>query len=100
MTRDGAVPFSDWLNSIQDLKTVNIIQKRLAYLRLGNLGDYKAVEGFFELRIDYGPGYRIYIGKKGKAYVLLLIGGSKQTQRKDIERASEYWQEYKGRTSR
>jgi putative addiction module killer protein len=61
----------------------------------GNLGDYKSVgDGVMELRFDFGPGYRTYFGMEGKTLVLLLIGGDKGTQRKDIKRAQELWSEY------
>lgn len=74
----------EWIASLKDLKTVNVVQKRLGLLRQGNMGDFKFFEGIYELRIDYGPGYRIYVGKKDKTSALLLIGGSKASQRKDI----------------
>ena len=61
------------------------------------MGDFKFFDGIYELRIDYGPGYRIYCGKKDKAFVLLLLGGSKATQRKDIEKAVQYWIDFQKR---
>jgi len=96
-TSDGRAPFVDWVDSLKDLKTVNIIQKRLGFLRQGSMGDFKFFEGIYELRIDYGPGYRIYCGKKDKTFVLLLLGGSKTTQRKDIEKAVQYWSDFQKR---
>jgi putative addiction module killer protein len=96
-TPDGRSPFVDWVDSLKDLKTVNIIQKRLGFLRQGNMGDFKFFDGIYELRIDYGPGYRIYCGKKGKMFVLLLLGGSKASQRKDIEKAVQYWVDFQKR---
>lgn len=64
----------------------------------GNLGDYRSVgEGIFELRIDYGPGYRIYFGQIGITIVLLLCGGDKSTQEQDIRKAIEYWEDYRSR---
>jgi putative addiction module killer protein len=69
-------------------------------MRLGNFGDYKAVgDGVCELRIDYGPGYRVYFGRDGAEIVILLIGGDKRNQHRDIETAKEYWADYKGRES-
>ena len=65
---------------------------------LGNLGDCHGVgDGVQELRIDYGPGYRVYFGQVGSTIVLLLCGGDKSTQAKDIEQAKRYWSEYRRR---
>jgi putative addiction module killer protein len=97
-TPEGRSPFVEWFDSLKDLKTVNIIQKRLGLLRQGNLGDFKFFEGIYELRIDYGPGYRIYCGKKDKTFVLILLGGSKASQRKDIEKAIQWWEDFKKRS--
>jgi putative addiction module killer protein len=63
------------------------------------LGDFKFFDGIYELRIDYGPGYRIYCGKKDRTFVLLLLGGSKASQRKDIDKAIQYWEDFKKRSS-
>lgn len=90
-------PFSKWLASQKDKRTVAIIQARLNRIRLGNFGDTKRLgDGVEELRIDIGPGYRIYFGRDGRAVVVLLCAGSKQTQRKDIETARALWREYLG----
>lgn len=98
LTLDGKIPFEQWLNSIKDQKTQAVIDNRLRRVRLGNLGDYKSVGGgVFELRINYGPGYRIYFGQLGKTIILLLCGGDKKTQIKDILKAKEYWQDYANR---
>ncbi|TRV42895.1 MAG: type II toxin-antitoxin system RelE/ParE family toxin [Microcystis panniformis Mp_MB_F_20080800_S26D] len=85
VTADGQIPFDNWFDSIRVSKTQTIISKRLDRVRMGNLGDYRSVGGgVFELRIDYGPGYRIYFGQVGTTIVLLLCGGDKSTQIKDI----------------
>lgn len=63
------------------------ILQRVARLELGNFGDAKFFDGIGELRIDYGPGYRVYFVRRGQRIVILLCGGTKKTQRKDIERA-------------
>ena len=73
---------------------------RLDRIKLGNLGDYRSVaQGVFELRIDYGPGYRVYFGQVGLTIVLLLCGGDKSTQQQDIGKAQEYWRDYERRES-
>ena len=64
-------------------------------MRAGNLGDYKPVgEGVFELRIDHGPGFRVYFGRRGREVVILLGGGDKKSQARDIKRAQELWRHY------
>ena len=74
------------------------IQVRLTSVRTGNLGDHRSVgDGVWELRLDFGPGYRIYYGEVDNTIVLLRCGGDKSSQRRDIERAKNYWKEYKER---
>jgi putative addiction module killer protein len=94
-TRTGAVPFSVWFDSLQDIRTQQRIDARLARLRLGNLGDVKRVgEGIHELRLDFGPGYRIYFGQQGRTVIILLYGGDKSTQQRDIRKAKLFWADY------
>lgn len=82
--------FSDWLRTLRDRKAAAIILARIGRVRAGLLGDVKAVgEGVNELRVDYGPGYRVYFARKGKQLVILICGGDKSTQEKDIKRAKE-----------
>ncbi|TRU61916.1 MAG: type II toxin-antitoxin system RelE/ParE family toxin [Microcystis aeruginosa Ma_QC_C_20070823_S13] len=96
VTPDGQIPFDNWFDSIRVSKTQTIISKRLDRVRMGNLGDYRSVGGgVFELRIDYGPGYRIYFGQVGTTIVLLLCGGDKSSQIKDIRQAQKYWRDYR-----
>ena len=74
------------------------INQRIRRVSLGNLGDYRSVgEGVCELKIDYGSGYRVYFGQIGTTIVLLLCGGDKSAQVKDIRKAKEYWGDYQSR---
>lgn len=92
----GKNPFIDWLESLKDRKARAQIKVRLDRVRLGNLGDHKSVgNGVMELRISYGPGYRVYFGRVGKKIILLLCGGDKSTQAKDIKKAKEFWDHFR-----
>ena len=80
--------FAKWLDGLHDIRARARIQARIERLAGGNPGDVKAVgEGVSELRIDYGPGYRVYYKKRGQKVVILLAGGDKRTQAKDIKTA-------------
>ena len=86
------------MNSLRDARGRAQIEVRLDRLELGNFGDCKpAGEGVLELRIDFGPGYRVYFGKDGESLVILLAGGTKRRQQQDIKAAQERWQDYKDR---
>lgn len=98
-TEKGSTPFMDWLHPLKDLKAQAAIFKRLRRLELGNLGDFKYFDRILELRIDYGPGYRIYCGKKENTWIVLLVGGTKRTQGEDIRTAQEYWKDWQRRFS-
>lgn len=99
VAEDGRAPFSEWLASLRDNKARAKIRVRLDRVGLGNLGDCHGVgDGVQELRIDYGPGYRVYFGQVGSAIVLLLCGGDKSTQARDIEQATRYWSDYRRRS--
>ena len=99
LTETGRNPFREWLHSLRDIQARARIRVRLNRVRLGNLGDCKAVgEGVLELKLDFGPGYRVYLGLAGDALVILLCGGDKQSQSRDIATAKVYWQSYKQRT--
>ena len=90
------MPFDNWYDSLRDSKISTIIDKRLNRVILGNLGDCQSVgNGVFELRIDYGPGFRIYFGQVGTTIILLLCGVDKSTQDRDIRQAIEYWTDYR-----
>ena len=99
--KDGKRPFTNWLHKLRDQKAQERIDARLTRVQLGNFGDTKAVGGgVLELRIDYGPGYRVYFGRDGSDVVILLIGGDKRTQSKDIGAAIDYWADYKARKTK
>ncbi len=95
VTEKDLCPFDQWFNNL-DLQTQVRIDVRLDRVSLGNFGDYKNVgEGVYELRFFFGSGYRIYYGIIGKKIVLLLTGGSKKNQNKDIKTAKKFWNAYK-----
>jgi len=92
-TDNGKCPYLEWQNELTQ-KIRALVTVRLARVRLGNFGDYKAIEGekgLFELRIHMSPGFRIYFGKRGKRVVILLCGGGKGSQKRDISKAKKYW---------
>ena len=97
-TRGGELPFNEWLRDLRDDNVVGRVLARIGRVRRGNVGDCRAVgKGVFELRIDYGPGYRVYFGQIGQTIVVLLCGGDKRTQQRDIAQAHEYWKDYQQR---
>jgi putative addiction module killer protein len=97
-TREGRLPFDEWLRDLRDPNAVARVLARVGRIRRGNLGDCKPVgEGVSELRVDYGPGYRVYFGQQGSTLVILLCGGDKRTQARDIRLAQEYWSDYEDR---
>lgn len=97
---NGTSPFGDWFRSLKDNMTKARIRMRLRQLELGNFGDCAPVgEGVIELRIQFGPGYRIYCGRHGRELILLLSGGDKSSQAEDIRRARGMWADWKERNS-
>jgi putative addiction module killer protein len=95
-TLAGKDLFDEWLAGLGDISGRTAVVKRLKRVEGGNFGDHRSVgDGVWELRIDFGPGYRIYYGEDGPVIVLLICGGDKQSQRKDIRLARRLWQEYK-----
>ena len=87
-----------WLEALKDLRAKAQIQARMVRVAAGNFGDCKPLrDGVQELRIDYGPGYRVYLSRQGPILVLLLCGGDKADQSRDIERAIEYLKDWKER---
>ncbi len=96
-TPSNKEPLTDWFDDL-DFKTQSVVIERMARVRLGNFGDCKYIkngDGIWELRIDYGPGYRIYFGKQKTTIIILLLGGDKKSQSRDITKAKRYWLEYK-----
>lgn len=94
---EGHSPFGRWFDRLNAQAAAKVAT---AILRMeqGNFSNVKGVgNGVYEYKIDFGPGYRIYFGKEGDCIVILLAGGSKKRQRKDIETAKGYWEDYKGR---
>lgn len=92
----GTEPFTDWLEGLKDKQDRRRIQTRLLRLEQGNYGDCKPVgEGVSELRLFFGPGYRVYFGEEEENIVLLLCGGDKSSQTRDIEAAKTFWKEHK-----
>jgi putative addiction module killer protein len=94
----GKIPFKEWVEGLRDVSARANIRVKLDRVRLGNLGNNRAVgEGVRELKVAYGPGYRIYFAQEGTNIILLLLGGDKSSQEKDIETAKEYWNDHKRR---
>jgi putative addiction module killer protein len=95
---DGFEPYTEWFRRLRDTAAKTSIGKRLRRVEVGNFGDCKPVgEGVSELRIDTGPGYRIYFGLRGSVMVILLCGGDKSSQDRDIEKAKTFWADWKRR---
>ena len=95
VSQSGKSPFIEWLESMKDKSVKYRIKERLDRVRLGNMGDYKSVgNGVMELRFKFGSGYRIYYGEEGEKIILLLCGGDKSSQKRDIEKAHLCWEDY------
>ncbi len=95
ITENGGCPFDSWLEGLKSKKTQAIITTRLNRLIQGNFGLCRRLDSIWELKIDFGPGYRVYFAEDGDTIVVLLCGGDKSTQTKDVEKAQEYWADYK-----
>lgn len=95
---NGRFPFQEWMEWLRDIQAKTRISARLRQLEDGNMGGAKPVgEGVVELRIGIGAGYRIYCGRYGQHWIVLLCGGDKSSQAKDIDRAKGFCLEWKGR---
>ena len=91
-TINSTTEFTEWLGGLKDLKARAKIAIRIRNAELGNFGDYKVLDdGVSEMRIDFGPGYRVYFAREGRVVYLLLCGGDKSTQKADIKRAKTLW---------
>jgi putative addiction module killer protein len=97
LDRQGRSPFAAWFEDLNAPAAAKVAVA-VARMELGNFSNSRSVgEGVFEFRIDFGPGYRIYFGKDGETIVILLAGGTKKRQHRDIETAKQRWQDYKDR---
>lgn len=95
-TKTGKEPAREWLESLRDHAGQARIITRIARAESGNFGDHRSVgENVLELRIDVGPGYRVYYALDGNDIILLLVAGDKSSQSKDIETAKQYWAVHK-----
>jgi putative addiction module killer protein len=97
LDREGSSPFAQWFGSL-DATAAAKVTTAIRRMELGDFSNVKGVgAGVFEYRIDFGPGYRVYFGKHGEHVVILLGGGTKKRQDRDIATAQERWQDYKER---
>jgi putative addiction module killer protein len=99
VTASGADTFAEWFDGLRDRQAQARIQARIDRLERALFGDAHACgDGVWELRIDWGPGYRVYYARASDVIVLLFLGGDKRQQQADIERAKGYWRDYQERT--
>ena len=99
---NGKEPVTDWLASFRDKKIRTRILRRINRIEQGNFGDHRHIvggEGIWELRLDFGPGYRVYYAEDGATVVLLLCAGEKKSQNRDIKKAITYWRDYQEQKS-
>lgn len=100
-SREGDSPFEKWYSSIKDQSIRRRILVRIKRLELGNFGDWKNLgEGVYEIRMTFGSGYRVYFARQGDKMVIILGGGDKSTQTKDITNAKTLWRVYKNEIER
>jgi putative addiction module killer protein len=92
---DGHQPFAEWFADLDSVARAKVV-RAIARMEQRNLANVNSVgEGVLEYKIDFGPGYRVYFARGGKTLLILLTGGTKKRQPRDIDAASAYWQEYK-----
>lgn len=95
ISASGHEPFADWFADLEAVTRAKVT-RAIARMGQGNFSNVKTVgEGVLEYRIDFGPGYRVYFGRDGDTLVILLTGGTKKRQQRDIDAARAYWQDYK-----
>jgi len=95
-TQGGVEPYVEYVEALKDRRAAAKIKTRIMRAEMGNLGPHRSVgHGVIELKIDYGPGHRVYIGLSGNEWVILLCAGDKSTQEKDIAKAQDYWMNYR-----
>jgi putative addiction module killer protein len=100
ITAGGREVVTNWCGTLKDHKARIAIERRIYRLEAGNFGDHRSCrEGVWELRVDTGPGYRLYYALREQTIVLLLCGGDKRSQDADIARACEYWQDWQRRSA-
>lgn len=96
-TQNGKAPVTDWIDGLDNVTAMRVAQS-LTRLEAGNTSNLKSVgQGVHELKMSFGAGYRVYLGLDGTMLIILLTGGSKQRQNKDIAQAQSYWADYKKR---
>ena len=97
VAEDGSQPFAEWFADMEPVARAKVA-RAITRMEQGNISNVKPVgEGVLEYRLDFGPGYRVYFGRDGAALVVLLTGGTKKRQQRDIENARTCWQDYKDR---
>lgn len=99
LREDGTSPYEEWFIGLDTVAAARITIVKLK-MEQGNLSNVKWFGGIGEYRLDWGPGYRVYIGKDGEKLIILLGGGTKKGQQKDIDKAEALWKEYKERKAR
>jgi putative addiction module killer protein len=100
ITRDAKDLYVQWHSKLRDIKARIAVDRRVNRMELGNFGDHKFCrDGVWELRVDVGPGHRVYYSIADRKIILLLCGGDKRTQDADISKACSYWQDWQGRES-
>lgn len=99
LREDGTSPYEEWFMGLDTVAAAKITTVKLK-MEQGNLSNVKWFRGIGEYRLDWGPGYRVYIGRDGERLIILLGGGTKKGQQRDIDRAESLWDEYKQRKSR
>ena len=100
LTRDGHDVFMDWRSQVKDSAVRIAIDRRINRVELGNFGNHKfCQDGVWELRLDLGPGYRIYYAQAEESVILLFCGGIKRSQKADISKACAYWKDWQQRSN-